>query len=106
MTKNSWFVAAVVCAIAAAALRLITLNGPSPAWAAALSPVALVAFLVCLFLSGQLKFTRRELAAMYERKARNSLFTGLACLILIPVLLWLAYARYYGPLAATLGSGE
>ena len=93
-------------AIAAAALRLITLNGPTPAWAAALSPIALVASLGCLFLSGQLKFTPRDLSAMYERKARNNLFTGLACLVLIPVLLWLAYARYYGPLAAALGSGE
>lgn len=106
MTKSSWFVAAVVLAIACAALRLITLNGPSPAWAAALLPLTMVATMVCLFLSGQMRFTPRDVRAMYERKARNSLFTGLVCLILIPVLLWLAYARYYGPLAAALSSGE
>lgn len=106
MTKSFWFVAGVLCVIVGAGLRLVTLNGSSPAWAAALLPVAMIGALACLFLSGQMKFTPRDLGAMYERKARNSLFTGLACLILIPVLLWLAYDRYYGPLISTLSASE
>ena len=106
MTKMSWFVAGVVCAILAAVLRLVTLNGSSPAWAATLRPVALVAALLCLFLAGQLRFNRRDVRAMYERKARDSIFTGLVCLILIPVAVWVAYARYYGPLMSTLSNGQ
>jgi hypothetical protein len=105
MMKQSWFTGGVLCAIAYAVLRLVTLNGSSPAWAANLRPLALIAALVCLLLAGQLKFTRQDLVEMYERKARNSLFVGLICLILIPIALWIVYVRYYGALITTLNNG-
>ena len=96
--KQSWFVGAVVCGIGYAALRLITLNGASPAWAARLQPLLLIAALVFMALAGRMDLSPRGISRMYERKAQRSLLIGLICLPLILIALWLIYTRYYQPM--------
>lgn len=98
--KQLWFVGGVLCGIGYAALRLTTLNGASPEWAARLQPFMLIAALVCMALAGRMNLSPRGISQMYERRARHSYFIGLICLVLIPIALWLIYTNYYQPLNA------
>lgn len=98
------FVSGVLFAIIYAGLRLLTSNGSSPAWAAHLRSLALLAAFLCLVLGDQTNFTLRSITGMYQRQAKTSFFVGLACLILIPIALWVLYTRYYGPLVGTLSA--
>ena len=96
--KQTWFIGAVLCGIGYAALRLITLNGASPAWAAHLQPLMLIAALLFMALAGRINLSPRGISQMYERKAQRSFVIGLICLPLIFIALWLIYTRYYQPM--------
>ena len=96
--KQTWFVAAVLCGIGYAALRLITFNGAEPVWAARLQPLLLIAALVLMALAGRIGLSPRGIPRMYERKAQHSFIIGLICLPLMLIALWLIYTRYYQPM--------
>ena len=95
-----------LCIIAYCALRVLTWNGPHPVWAAALRDIFLCAtFIGMLVLMGPRAMLhnfcgKRAIA----RRGRVSLLIGiLGCALLLPPLLWMLFARYYGPLIAEAG---
>jgi hypothetical protein len=106
--KNGLVIWTLCWIIAHSVLRLITWNSGSPAWAAYLQNLALLAALAGPVLSRQLTLrgVLQSYQKSYDDKVRFSIVTGLICLILIPLGLWLAYVRYYGPLMHAVYSVE
>jgi hypothetical protein len=88
--KQTWIILGVISIIIFAVLRLVTVNGSLPAWAAYLRPVAFIAALICYVLSGQHRGI--SILELYNRRTRQSLFIGLVCLVLIPIGLWVLYS--------------